>query len=282
MYETPGFIPLVRGGLGNQMFIVAAAFVAAKTHSAPVYLIEQASDCPHNHNKHDYNTRVFRAFSTTPPLKDSDKEKTRYVKFSPGGYKPWSASEIQPGTLMDSYFQYWPALQPFEAELRAKFLEGIYHLIPRWRHPQANAAFLHIRRGDYVSLAHIHFLQPIAYYQRAVLKLLDLSSSQGRTINCIYVLSDDPEWAKAQEFFTQSLFRCMDLPDELDTMALMASCRGGAICSNSTFSWWGAFLGAYGERAPVIIPPYDRWISDQPVPDLFPSDWTVVNAMCQS
>jgi hypothetical protein len=53
----------------------------------------------------------------------------------------------------------------------------------------------------------------------------------------------------------------------------MSLCKGGAICANSSFSWWGAFLGSYSERNPVIIP--KRWIknnSSDPI-DMFPSEW---------
>jgi hypothetical protein len=66
----------------------------------------------------------------------------------------------------------------------------------------------------------------------------------------------------------------VDIQDELESLALMSLCRKGAICANSTFSWWGAFLGTYGERAPVYVP--EKWISDPPIVSLFPPEWIIL------
>ena len=54
-------------------------------------------------------------------------------------------------------------------------------------------------------------------------------------------------------------------------MLLMSLCKGGAICSNSTFCWWGAFLGTYEKRNPVFVP--KKWISvKDDMSNLFPSE----------
>jgi hypothetical protein len=62
-----------------------------------------------------------------------------------------------------------------------------------------------------------------------------------------------------------------DEPDELNGLALMSLCRGGAIIGNSTYSWWGAMLGAEPAGAQIIYP--TLWFSDAK-PALFPSHWT--------
>jgi hypothetical protein len=92
----------------------------------------------------------------------------------------------------------------------------------------------------------------------------------------IYIFSDDSLWVKQQSYFSLNpgLFEFINNKDELETLACMSLCCAGAICANSTFSWWGAFLGAYSIYSPVYIP--ERWISE-PVHDLFPEEWIVVN-----
>ena len=51
----------------------------------------------------------------------------------------------------------------------------------------------------------------------------------------------------------------------------MSKCHAGAICANSSFSWWGAFLGAYEKRNLVFIP--RDWIRNCKVDCLFPDEW---------
>ena len=55
--------------------------------------------------------------------------------------------------------------------------------------------------------------------------------------------------------------------NELETLAEMGRCGGGAIIANSTFSWWGAMLS----KSKVVYYP-SRWIGC-PVYDLFPKEW---------
>lgn len=53
----------------------------------------------------------------------------------------------------------------------------------------------------------------------------------------------------------------------------MSLCYSGAICANSTFSWWGAFLGAYSQRNPVFVP--RNWIREK-IWNLFPEEWIII------
>ena len=65
-----------------------------------------------------------------------------------------------------------------------------------------------------------------------------------------YVFSDDPQWCKTN---LNSLFRDISLPsfsiiendkfNEVETLWLISLCDRGGICANSTFSWWGSWLG---------------------------------------
>jgi hypothetical protein len=85
------------------------------------------------------------------------------------------------------------------------------------------------------------------------------------------VLSDDVLWCKGQKLFTESPnIQIADEPDELNGLALMSLCHGGAILGNSTYSWWGAMLGAEPAGATVIYP--SRWYSAEK-PVLFPGHW---------
>ena len=256
IYEK-GIIPLVKGGLGNQMFIVAAAYVAHKETGAPLYILQNP---PNKHNKknHDYNTSIFKYFGVRLPISQDNIYFSNYNYFSPSAFSAWSPAQIKPGTYMNDYFQFYPALQPYENRLRELFLQGL--ILPTKDY--SSYAFLHIRRGDYLTYSDIHYIQPLDYYDQASKHFLK-----------ILVVSDDMEWVREQEFFKDPKFELFDCNDELETLSVMSSCKAGAICANSTFSWWGAFLGAYFYRKPVYVP--KRWISHTIV-SLFPAEWIII------
>jgi hypothetical protein len=271
--DVKGVFPALVGGLGNQMFILAAAYIISRRKGCPLYLTKN-----HNHhNQHntlqlDYKKSIFQHFGTHLDMTESEFiSQANYKEFKPSGFHPWVPDNCETGSVLKSYFQYYPPLAPFEDELRSLFKNGLQEFTPQ-KNIQTPTAFVHIRRGDYLAISHIHFVQPISYYEKGVALLL----KENPDITEILVFSDDIEWVKQQQFFRgNSLFTFIDEPNELKALALMSQCKGGAVCANSTFSWWGAFLGAYEMRKPVIVP--KRWISE-PVYDLFPPEWIQLEA----
>lgn len=259
-----GIFPFLIGGLGNQMFILVAAWVCGRVHRCPVYL-PSSTNAVNPHSKKDYIQTLFHSFGQVLPASEHElrsHQLSHYMSYKPKGFGPWFPHEVKPGTHMDSYFQYYPPLAPYEKEIRQLFLETLQPM------PQASIAFLHIRRGDYLRLPHYHYIQPMEFYEKSVKLLFEKNNS----IKCIKVFTDDVPWAKEQPFFSSrpELFSIVEQEDEVEALKEMASCHGGAILANSTFSWWGAFLGAYSVRAAVFYP--SRWIAED-VPSLCPPEW---------
>ena len=90
-----------------------------------------------------------------------------------------------------------------------------------------------------------------------------------------YVFSDEPEWGKAQEIFPFcSIFVSGHTGEKayID-MQLMSLCRHHII-ANSSFSWWGAWLGQQ-EEAITIAP--DTWFKHHMRPDIFPTAWNTID-----
>ncbi len=276
--EFKGVIPNLVGGLGNQLFITAAAHVVFRTQGFPLYYPQNPLTYKvanqHNRLSQDYKDTVFKWFGvrTQWSLTDMDElYKQGYKKISPKGFAKWNPEDIKEGTIMDSYFQYYPVLEPYEEELRMLIQMGLKSNIEtvRAKYNLEHSAFLHVRRGDYLNTPNYHYIQSVEEYYDPAVKLLRERLGPEH----IYVCTDDREWVKSQPFFSDSIFTLVDLPNELDTLALMSQCKYGAICGNSTFSWWGVFLGAYGERAPVIVP--KKWIGE-PIEYLFPKEWIII------
>lgn len=262
-----GIIPIVMGGIGNRMFIIAASYVAHKYSKSPLYILKEPDNNKHNKNKFDYNTSVFKYFGIHLTFSQSNFSFLGYSQFDSNGFNPWEPQIIHPGTIMTSYFQYYPPLAPFEPDLRELFIKGLEEYRSSFTRDYSNCAFLHVRRGDAHENLQIYYLLPIEYYKECVSKLLDKNK-----VEKIIIVSDEMSWVREQEYFNSDLFEIYE-SHELNTLALMSLCKGGAICGGSTFSWWGAFLGAYGSRNPVFVP--KNWIK-LPVVSLFPKEWSII------
>lgn len=123
---------------------------------------------------------------------------------------------------------------------------------------------IHVRRGDYLELQNYHPIQPISYYTNA----LDLVKTRTQ-IDRVLVFSDDIQWCKLELGISADfVYGDHDIID----MFIMASC-GHHIISNSSFSWWGAWLNPAPEK--IVIAPA-RWFGPA-IPhktrDLFPPEW---------
>lgn len=120
---------------------------------------------------------------------------------------------------------------------------------------------VHIRRGDYAtnqSTQTFHGLASPDYFRRAVDMLRDELSNPR-----FYFFSDDIEWCR--RVFEGSDIVFVDIPEERGNsglkacrdLHLMSRCRHNVL-SNSSFSWWSAWLHEDPEK--IVIAP-DPWFA---------------------
>lgn len=117
---------------------------------------------------------------------------------------------------------------------------------------------IHVRRGDYVNNPFYVDLTSTDYYTRAM-KMFPIGTK-------FLVFSDDIEWCKT--YFVGNEFEFSENENELDDMSLMADCKA-IIIANSSFSWWGAFLGDKNKK--VIAP--KAWYTDLEERTKCPKTW---------
>jgi len=251
------------GGLGNKMFQLAAAYVASRKYNCTLYIPKEPTQ---NHHREwvNYSDTIFKEFgihleSITYPANTFRNDVYQFMIST----EAYSNDHLNLPITFNQYFQYYPPLELYESDLRRLFKNGLskYPI----EYPVESAAFVHIRRGDYLQYPDRHPIAPLSYYEHAIDCLSEL-------VNTFYVFSDDMEWVQQQPLFQSKKMICIDSNDELFTLAFMSQCKGGAICANSSFSWWGAFLGAYENRNPVFVP--SDWIRNR-VDGLFPQEWIV-------
>jgi hypothetical protein len=134
-----------------------------------------------------------------------------------------------------------------------------------------NACSVHVRRGDYVSLATAaahHGTCSVEYYLQA----MEMVKAQIPSAHFVF-FSDDIDWCK-QTFGHIENIRFMEKQDgmtESEDMIWMSRCRHHII-ANSSYSWWGAWLNPSHEK--LVIAPA-RWNNEQQTSfnDYVPANW---------
>lgn len=135
-----------------------------------------------------------------------------------------------------------------------------------------NSVSVHIRRGDYLKTRRVddYSVCSRTYYQKS------LAYIQAQIAEpTYYVFSDEPEWGKKQGLFPANTIYVdghIGQQAYLD-MQLMSLCRHHII-ANSSFSWWGAWLGQY-DRSITIAP--KKWFRYRLRPDIIPSNWNRID-----
>lgn len=124
---------------------------------------------------------------------------------------------------------------------------------------------VHIRRGDYVKIRHA--LKPV-YYNRAM-KMM----KQKYKNPLFLIFSEDLEWAKRNLANTDN---CIYVNEDkklqdYEELMIMSRCRSNII-SNSTYSWWGAWLNRNPDK--MVIAPKGPWLSKQT--NIIPKNWVAI------
>lgn len=130
---------------------------------------------------------------------------------------------------------------------------------------------IHVRHGDNARSAKHHGVLPLEYYIRSSNEILKKFHNSK-----FYIFSDDIEWCKQNLHIPSDMIFVDHNPQDKDfeDLRLMSKCRHHII-GNSTFSWWGAFLG---ERMGQIVyaPRYYHIGVDLIGTDFYPEGWRIV------
>lgn len=167
--------------------------------------------------------------------------------------------------ILDGYFQsakYWGDKKPFT--FKQKFINECLAKICVFDKP---VIAISVRRGDYVDNP-CYELLPASYYYHALLEYFP----DFKNYNIIF-FSDDIGYCKVQfECLPNAFFAEGFSP--IEQLCLMAQCQH-FIIANSTFSWWGAYLGE-NENSKIIRPCYlfTGKLSGNDTKDFWPERWT--------
>lgn len=129
---------------------------------------------------------------------------------------------------------------------------------------------VHVRRGDYLLYPDKHPVVPYDYLKLAVVLIYQKTGCEN-----FHVFSDDIPWCKSvfEQCKHNIIYSEGHTPDE---DLILGSCCEHNIISNSTFSWWQAWLGQNPNKV-VITPSKDNWFGEGNrhlnTSDLIPESW---------
>ncbi len=234
------------GRLANQMFQIAGTIGLAAKHNAQAVLPRwKYEDC--------FNTGLPHGQPASTMVKEQH--------FNHYDWQLTGSADLI--GYMQSH-KYFATPQPFV--FKKTFLQGVQEKVPQWVFKRPTIA-IHIRRGDYVGNK-VYYQLPITYFISA----LDKFYPEWQESNLV-ILSDDIPYCKIH-------FGCLDNVyfedglNEIEAMALGSLCNH-FILSNSSFSWWMAWIGATS-KSKVIHPGhlFAGALAGNNTKDFWPEHWT--------
>lgn len=190
-------------------------------------------------------------------------------------FDPSLLQQTRPVLYLDGYWQTEKYFFDVTSDLRREFQpknspEG-QNATMLARIQSTQAVSLHIRRGDYVTNSEtnqVHGTADLSYYYQAIKEIHEAEPAMQ-----LFVFSDDPVWVK-ENLKTHVPVTYVDFngPEKnYEDLRLMSACRHHII-ANSSFSWWGAWLGAApGQK--VFAPKQWFKTGDLDATDLVPKRW---------
>jgi len=284
----------IMGGLGNQMFQYAAGRRLAAIHHTVLKL--DISDFK-DYKLHDYGLSVFgikELFATPEEIRlfkepESNSFTRNLKKFlrRPSKLGITHIREKQyhlnpeiltmpDSVYLDGYWQSEKYFSDIADIIRNEFTvtspQTDKNMALAQQIASCESVSLHVRRGDYITdekTNTIHGTCDLDYYARCVKRL-----AQAVHHPCFFIFSDDPDWAEKNLKISHPVtFIGHNGPKKnYEDLRLMSQCKHHII-ANSSFSWWGAWLGRHQD---MIVYAPKRWFNSPSfnTQDLLPETWT--------
>lgn len=269
---------VLSGRVGNQLFQYAFARAQAVRLNTSVEGVCEFDDG--FGGRHLFQLGLFKI--PDMPLRMDRPEPV--VSYQGMDYRPDVVKQVfDPCTIL-GYWQSEKYFLEIESLIRAEiqprnppsiFTENLDHQILA----QGNKSVaLSVRRGDYFKHP-FHGVLPVDYYAKAIELIASKVSDP-----YFFLFSDDPEWLRrefnipyrstiAGNLEPTTACGCGREDSQLQSMSL---CQH-AILANSSFSWWGAWLGDNKPNRIVIVP--EHWYLGAKhlnTQDLIPERWTKI------
>ena len=262
------------GGIGNQLFQYALSRAIELDFNINVY-----SDFS-RYKKTEKRTLQIKKFNSKYSEKSIGFFKRKFISFYLKFFKKdfkWVYKEKTPGQFDKNLILeiqkvknsllllgYWQNHMYFDKH--KEILKDELKLKTNIKSPDFNESdvLVHVRRGDYNSVINkkIFSVCDLNYYNRCIKFFRDKNK------NCtFYFFSDDINWCKKK--FVSRNFKFIENKNDIVEFEMMKKFKN-YIISNSTFSWWGAYLSDY-KKTTVLCP--KTWWNTRPGVNIALQNW---------
>lgn len=239
-------ISSLAGGLGNQMFQYSAGRALATKFNRDLVLDTSLLRVKGDHTPRTYALNAFKIRASVDGLDNDWLEKVQTLPEEQASAGWPKRRRVKGDLLLTGHWQ----SECYFASIRQQLITDFALTRPPSRYIGAlaqkiqcssNSVSLHFRRGDYVTnpvAASFHGTCSLDYYHAALARL----NQQVGELD-LYVFSDEPEWVRREAKLPAgyTLVDC-EQSSPAEDIWLMSLCRHHVI-ANSSFSWWGAWLG---------------------------------------
>lgn len=244
-------ISYIKGGLGNQLFQIAAGLSLSKDIGCDFRLIKNQHELPHQGNRIEkYYENIFKNIKFVEP-----SELTNFKIYREPSFEFRQLPKVS-NLILDGYFQSEKYFKHNEEYIRDMIN------FPKYE-PTQNTVSMHLRQGDYRNNLNFHYIQRLDYYKQALNLMKDYKK--------ILAFSDS-DLPKDFQFDNLEIVK---KSNDLEEFSVMCSCQHNII-SNSTFSWWAAWVNT-DKNKKVIAPKI--WFGPsgpQNWSDIYCEGWSVI------
>ena len=252
-------IPQLKGGLGNQLFQISTAAAHAKRMDTEMSInYSRPFSCIQGKHPATYQHTLYQKISNTNSIPSIIHNEP---KFS------WDELPEEKDMIIDGYFQSDKYFKSYREYIKSIFTFDFPKAKNKISSINNNkpTVIMHIRRGDYLTYDRVYEKCSVGYYLEA------LDYIKGIYCDDFNLLACTDDWQTVREEFKHfPSFIEVNGRDELEDLYILS--QGNYIIgSNSTFAWWGAYLGTDSTN---IFPA--AWFGpDGPkdVEDLVPEQW---------
>jgi glycosyltransferase involved in cell wall biosynthesis len=255
--------PVLAGGLGNQMFEIAAAASLAKDNNALLVINPTEHILPNQGKPAGSNlSSVFSQIIIDEAPPTSDHITVETLCYEPMDFKP----NIKLRGHFQSY-KYFHHNRQYILDLFAPTFDIRNHIAKTYPADKSKITAIQVRRGDYSKFPNSHPLLSPEYPAKAV-KIIGSER--------VWIFSDDLEWCKENLHFDCPTEYIKD--EDYIEMYLMSLCKN-IVIANSSFGWWAGYL----KTTPGQVFAPNPWFGPALLTkgfkyeDLIPSDWTVIS-----